>query len=188
MPIWFDQPPKKKKAPADDEIAPYPSTARRARRGLQEEDFEKEDIFKPSPSRDYLNNLMNSLKPRSRHKYRRGDRTDKAPGWKTETNTSTRTLSTISNPTSEQFGRLRSEFRRQNGDKRVKKRRVMSMGAVSKDPARGAGPESRPADKVKGKTRHLSSNSQSEERVALERIPKRKLRFKVDEPPAKKRR
>ncbi|KAK1593778.1 uncharacterized protein LY79DRAFT_171249 [Colletotrichum navitas] len=191
MPIWFDQPPKKKKTPRDDEIAPYPSTARRALKGLQEEDFEKKDIFKPSPSRNQLESLMSNLEYQNRHEYKTNEDTGGCSGQKVETNASTRKFSSVSNPTMKQFGRLSSEFRRRNDDKEVKRRKLMSVEAISKGPMGDADATRRkgqPADNIKGKPEHLSSNSHSEERVEMERIPKRRLRFKVDERPAKKRR
>ncbi|KAK2001909.1 hypothetical protein LX36DRAFT_697901 [Colletotrichum falcatum] len=173
MPIWSHRPPNKKKAPLDDEIAPYPSTARRAKRGLQEEDFEREDIFRPPPSLDYLDNLMSSL----RHLNQR------------VTSASTRKLPTVSGAKPEPSVRLGSEFRRRNDDKRVQKRKLKSVDAKPIGPTvpGTARTQDQPGDDAKGRPRHRSPDSKSEGVVELERVPKRKLRFQIDDRPAKRR-
>ncbi|KAK2034753.1 hypothetical protein LX32DRAFT_339255 [Colletotrichum zoysiae] len=192
MPVWFERPPKKRKVPLDDEIAPYPSTVRRAQRGLQEEDFEKEDIFRPPPSRSYLKSLVRNLKHLNQHKDKRNAATENSSGKRVAAKASTRRLSTVWYPTPKQFGRLNSEFRRRNDDKRAQRRRLTSVdGIISKHPVGNPDttrPKVPPAGNIEDRPQHRSANSKSEKWIQMKRIPKRKFRFKVDERPAKKQR
>ncbi|GKT59612.1 cytochrome b5-like heme steroid binding domain-containing protein [Colletotrichum tofieldiae] len=193
MPIWISQPRRQKSPPADDEIAPYPRTVRRAQIGLQDGDFEKEDIFKPSPSRDYLSNLMKNIKYHTRPEIRKKSGRD---------HISTRTPSSVPKPATELFARLNSEFKRRKDDKEMKTRKVTSLDAIHNDTVHGVTVlrhNSQTAGNTKPKPRYWTlekqspivedaENSTSEKRLALEPIPKRKLRFEVDERQIKKQR
>ncbi|KAK6221274.1 putative cytochrome b5-like Heme/Steroid binding domain-containing protein [Colletotrichum tabaci] len=193
MPIWTDQPrtTKKRSSPADDEIAPYPSAVRKARGALRDEDFEREDVFRPAPSRNYLNNLMASIK----HGARPG--LGGAPGARSES--SGGTLSCVPRPTPGQLQRPTSELRRRTEEKRASGiRRVSGSHSVAELAVKR--PEKSSTGDVEGTrerqtsagernaARGVRDSSSEPQRTALEVLPKRKLLFRADDGPPKKKR
>ncbi|KXH63391.1 cytochrome b5-like Heme/Steroid binding domain-containing protein [Colletotrichum nymphaeae SA-01] len=61
MPIWANRPRKAPKPPAEDEIAPHIDTIEKAKEVAREEHFEKKEVFEPTPTATFLQNMINQL-------------------------------------------------------------------------------------------------------------------------------
>ncbi|KAJ0163654.1 putative Delta(5) fatty acid desaturase C [Colletotrichum tanaceti] len=198
MPIWTDQPKKKTKRPppADDEVAPYPSAIRKAQRAMGDEDFEREDIFRPPPSRSDLDDLMASIKHGARPEF------GGAPG-RPRSGLSGGALSCVPRPTPGQLQRPTSELRRRALEKRASGRRRRVSGSHSmtglaavttrqEKPPTGdiAGAREEPqTSAAEGDGARAVRDSPGEpRRTALEVLPKRKLLFRADDGPSRKKR
>ncbi|OHF02929.1 cytochrome b5-like Heme/Steroid binding domain-containing protein [Colletotrichum orchidophilum] len=124
MPIWANRTKKSWESPLEDQVAPHMSTLQKAKKRSKEEDFEKKDVFEPTPSRSYLQNLVCDLgqvvQPSlAQESERRSPRSGDA--WPAELNESAAATRARS-PTPEQLSRLNSELRRHNDEKVVRNR------------------------------------------------------------------
>lgn len=63
MPIWANRPKKIPKLPAENEVAPHIDTIEKIKEVSKEGDFETKDVFEPTPTATFLQNMINQLVP-----------------------------------------------------------------------------------------------------------------------------
>ncbi|KXH59764.1 cytochrome b5-like Heme/Steroid binding domain-containing protein [Colletotrichum salicis] len=119
MPIWENRPRKIPKPPAEDEVAPLISTREKAKETSKKRDFETKDVFEPTPTRQFLHNLIYQLDPDQINQISFATELRKQ-GTRTRGTRDTKGKALVgraSSPKSWQLSRLDSDLRRRKDEK-----------------------------------------------------------------------
>ncbi|KAL0776034.1 hypothetical protein CaCOL14_007321 [Colletotrichum acutatum] len=202
MPIWANRPRKIPKPPAEDEIAPHIDTKEKAKETSKEEVFETKEVFEPTPTATFLQNMINQLDEVNQPSFamnleEQEDRiscTSHTKGKQPESKASSSKV--------RQLSRLEADLRRRKDEKVMRKIARTWQEVIASDES--TLPAAYPLDRNVKRTDGVAIQEQDLEkgersaqqdaapsgmsRRALEVIKKRKPVFEIDEGPPRKRR
>ncbi|KAK1489423.1 cytochrome b5-like Heme/Steroid binding domain-containing protein [Colletotrichum cuscutae] len=202
MPIWANRPRKVPKPPAEDEIAPHIDTIEKTKEVAREEQSEKKEVFEPTPTATFLQNMINQLDEVNQPSFAMELEEEES---RTSCNRNTKGKepeSKASSSKARQLSRLEADLRRRKDEKIMREIARTWQEVIASDestlPAAYL-----PQNSAKDTVGSALQEKQSEEgecsaqqdaappgmsRRALEVIKKRKPVFEIDEGPPRKRR
>lgn len=202
MPIWANRPRKAPKPPAEDEIAPHIDTIEKAKEVAREEHFEKKEVFEPTPTATFLQNMINQLDEVNQPSFATKLEDEESRISCNRNTKGKESESKASGLKTRQLSRLEADLRRRKDEKVMREiaKTWQEVIASDKSTLPVAYPTQKSAKHTVGGQLQEKESEEGEgstqqdaappgmSRRALEVTKKRKPVFEIDEGPPKKRR